>query len=121
LNYLIVTNNPRVSDRFENVLFIEGTYEDVLIRVRDLVHQGHELISHPVGASIRMIFSPYRSVVIGSKNERLNQFHVATIEWSIINYRNLTEGRKIDNINAGDYALIDIKHLEDALNFYKSA
>jgi hypothetical protein len=121
LSYHIVTNNPGVSDKFENVLFTEGTYEDVLIKVRDLVHQGFELISHPVGASIRMIYSPYRSVVIGKKNEKINPYHVETIENSIINYRKLLEGRNIDYVNAEDYALVDIQHLEDALNLHKSA
>lgn len=121
LKYLIVTNNPKVSDKFENILFTEGTYEDVLIKVRDFVHQGFELISHPVGASIRMIFSPYRSIIIGNKSGKINPYHVETIENCILSYRKLTEGRKIDNVNAEDYALIDIKHLEDALNLYRSA
>jgi acetate kinase len=121
LKYLIVTNNLAVIDKFDNILFTEGTYEDVLIRVRDLVHQGFELISHPVGASIRMIFSPYRSIIIGNKNEKINPYHIETIENSIINYRKLTEGRKIDSVNAEDYAVIDIMLLEDALNLCKSA
>jgi len=51
----------------ENVHFIDGSVEQVLIRVRDLVHEGYELITHPLPASLRIMFSPYRSVIIGQK------------------------------------------------------
>ncbi|MBR3718862.1 MAG: GrdX protein, partial [Firmicutes bacterium] len=30
-----------------DVRFVDGTYRDVLIKARDLVHQGHRLLSHP--------------------------------------------------------------------------
>ncbi|WZL71742.1 GrdX family protein [Clostridiaceae bacterium 35-E11] len=120
MSYLIVTNNPKVNETFDNVLFTEETYENVLVRTRNLVHEGFELISHPLAASIRMLFSPYCSVIIGQKNSGINPFHVETIENSIIKYRRLTEQRNIDNINSEDYALIDIKLLENALNLFRS-
>ena len=114
--YLIVTNNPVVIDEFDHVVFATGNFEDVMIKVRDLVHQGFELISHPIGASIRMIYSPYRSVLLGQKQEDVNFYHIEAVENSILNYRKLMSGRKIDSKNAGDYAQIDIELLKSALN-----
>ena len=67
MNYLIVSNNPLVRLDFENMIFVEGSYEDVLIKVRDLVYEGVELISHPLTASMRMLYSPYRSIILGNK------------------------------------------------------
>lgn len=119
MSYLIVTNNVAVKKDFNNVLFIEGTFEDVLVKVRDLVHQGVELISHPIGASIRMLFSPYRSIIVGEKNIEINSYHVETIESSIINYRNVNEGRKKDIRNSDDYALIDVELLKATLKAYE--
>lgn len=119
MNYIIVTNNVAVKKDFDNVLFIEGTFDDVLIKVRDLVHQGVELISHPIGASIRMLFSPYRSIIVGDKYTKINSCHVETIESSIINYRNVNEGRKIDIENAKDYALIDVELLKASIKAFE--
>ena len=119
MKYTIVTNNPAVKKEFNNVLFIDGTYEDVLIKVRDMVHQGVELISHPLGASIRMLFSPYFSIIVGEKKDKFNDYHIETIESSIINYRNVNEGRKTDMKNAHDYALIDAELLKASLKAFE--
>ena len=107
MKYLIVTNNPLVNKESDNVCFVEGSYEDVLIKVRDLVYEGVELVSHPLGASMRILFSPYRSIIVGQKNKEMNLFHVETIENSIINYRKNLKSRKVDWVHADDYALID--------------
>ncbi|MDD4297523.1 MAG: GrdX family protein [Ruminiclostridium sp.] len=112
----IVTNNPLVKDKFSNVDFLEGTFEDVLIKSRDLIHQGYELVSYPLGSSIRMNYSPYRSIIIGIKKNCINFFHVETIENSIMQYRKLMDGRKIDYKNSEDYARIDMELLKAALN-----
>lgn len=101
------------------MFFIEGTFEDVLIKIRDYVHQGVELVSHPLGASIRILFSPYRSVILGEKNNKINAYHIEIIESSIISYRNINAGRKIDYKNAHDYALIDVELLKVSLKSFK--
>lgn len=107
MKYLIVTNNPLLKRKSDNLYFVEGSYEDVLIKVRDLVYEGVELISHPLGASMRMMFSPYRSIILGEKSKEINLFHVETMENSIINYRKNLKARKLDWVHADDYALID--------------
>lgn len=118
-DYQIVTNNPTVKNNYEEVIFIEGGFEDVLFKVRDLVHSGFELINHPLGASIRMFFSPYRSVIIGEKLQKINDIHIETIENSISNYKKHMKVRKPDIVNAEDYALIDIELLKSSLEEFK--
>lgn len=115
----IITNNPIVKDNFDNVLFVEGGFLDVLIKVRDLVYTGHELINHPLGASIRMMFSPYRSIMVGEKTLTNNQYFMETIENSIINYKKHMEVRLVDNDNNEDYATIDKDLLMSAIREYK--
>lgn len=119
LSYQIITNNPTVKSNYKEVIFIDGTFEDVLFKVRDLVHKGYELISHPLGASIRMIFSPYRSIIIGKKSKEINETHIEIIENSILNYKNLTKNRKVDTSNNEDYAFIDSELLKSALDEFK--
>jgi len=119
LSHFIVTNNPEVKNIYDNVIFVNGSFEDVLIKVRDLTHEGVELISHPVGASIRMFYSPYRSIVVGEKKDKINPYHVETIESSITKYRAIMAGRNIDMKNAYDYALIDSELLMASLKTTK--
>lgn len=119
MSYQIITNNPGVKENQKNTYFVEGSFEDVLIKVRDLVHEGHELISHPLGASIRMFFSPYRSVIVGNKIEGIKEAYIETIENSIENYRKNMKEREPDMKNERDYALIDSQLLESALEEFK--
>lgn len=120
MNYIIVTNNPIVKNEYNNAFFVKGTFEDVLIKVRDLVYEGYELVSHPLAASIRMLFSPFRSVIISEKNNKISFYYVETIENSIINYRKHVKMRKTDMKNADDYALIDNELLKSALRELKN-
>lgn len=122
-NLYVVTNNPIFFEsefRTFRTKRVDGSFEDVLLLVRDMVHQGYELISHPLGASIRMMYSPYRSILVGEKTETLNSFFAEVIENSIEMYRKNTEHRIIDHKNEKDYALIDQHLLLEAVKEYES-
>lgn len=116
MGYQIVTNNPKVKSNYEDVIFVEGSFEEVLVKVRDFVHSGYKLINHPLGASLRMLFSPYRSIVIGDQKQPAEVMHIETIENSIENYRKHMEMRRPDIKNSEDYALIDSELLKSSLD-----
>lgn len=115
MSNLIITNNPRVAEKHEHVFFIDGSVEETLVKVRDLVHEGYELISHPLPASLRMMFSPVRSVILGKKLEKMDFLAAEIIEDSVIKYRNHMNFRKVDYVNGEDYKTIDQILLESAL------
>ena len=112
MNYLIVSNNPLAKENIKDMFFVNGSYEDVLIKVRDLVYEGVELVSHPLTASMRMLYSPYRSIILGNKNNKVDPFHMETIENSIIDYRKNLKNRKVDWKNKDDYAFVDYELLK---------
>ncbi len=112
---LIITNNPYVNEKYKNSYFIVGTSKELLTKVRDMIYKGHELISHPLGASLRMMLSPYRSIIITDKVVTLNNFHVEIVSKSIEMYINTIGRRKNDLKNEKDYAAIDLLLLESAL------
>ena len=72
MSYLIVTNNSKCydyyKDRYEVEYNPDWTYLEVLIRVRDLVHTGAQLITHPMAGSLKPNQTPFRSVVLGSES-----------------------------------------------------
>lgn len=112
---LIITNNPAVAESKDNVLFVDGSTEETLIKVRDFVHEGYELISHPLAASLRMMFSPFRSVILGKKSEQVDVLSAEIIEDSIIKYKRHMDFRKRDTANGDDYKMIDLILLEAAI------
>lgn len=124
-DFKIVTNNPLVKDKYSQIIFVDGAFEDVLIKTRDLVHSGHELINHPLGASIRMFFSPYRSIIVGSKTTDIDDEHISIMESSIVSYRKQMANRSPDLDNSQDYAIIDSELLDSAVEemkrFYSQA
>ncbi|MEN3003396.1 GrdX family protein [Dehalobacterium formicoaceticum] len=113
---IIITNNPVVREKFENIFFVDGSVEDTFIKVRDMVHDGYELISHPLAASIRLMYSPYRSVIIGKRLEKVDPLSAQIIEDSIIKYKLHTDHRKKDMTHHDDYQNIDLILLESALS-----
>lgn len=115
MDYQIVTNNPQVRDKYDNVLFVEGSFKDVLIKVRDMIYSGYDLITHPLGASLRMLFSPYRSILIGNNKNNINEYFVTTIESSIETYDKHMEVRCPDTKNEKDYAFIDSELLQSSI------
>jgi len=69
---MLVTNNPLVKEQFQSELeveFIETDLLGVLTYVRDVVHKGHKLLTHPLSGSIKPNESPYKSVLITGNPE----------------------------------------------------
>ena len=65
--YRIVTNNPLVRDclgDWYEIDYREVTFREILVIVRDMVHMGHELYTHPIAGSVKPNETPYKSIVV---------------------------------------------------------
>lgn len=88
---MVVSNNPMVKKELEGtqipLLWVEGDYELVLTKVRDRVHAGHRIISHPLVGSIKPYETPYRTVVISDWADSLHMTSLQTLEqvFSLLN------------------------------------
>jgi hypothetical protein len=49
--------------------FIETDMTGVLVYVRDKIHKGHKLLTHPLSGSIKPNESPYKSVLISGNTK----------------------------------------------------
>ena len=85
------------------------------MKVRDLVYSGNKLVTHPLFASSRMNFSPFRTVIVGSEPEGVSQEECQIAEDSIILYDNLTARRNRQPEHDDDYADMDRRLYEAAL------
>ncbi len=118
---MIITNNDWVlkkyGDKF-NIVYVDGTFKDVLITVRDKLHLGHELLTHPLGGSVKPSETPYKSILISDEKNNINFNSVYMIENAIITYHkfNKEKLKYLDEKRIEDLKLIDLTVLESALN-----
>lgn len=71
-NFEIITNNPLVVEKFgraHDIAYYEISYEEILKKVRDRIHEGHRLLSHPLSGSVKPNETPYKSIIITKGKE----------------------------------------------------
>jgi len=116
LAYIIISNNPEVKEKYKQTYFIDGISRDVLIKVRDLIHKGYELISHPLPASIKTMSSPFRSVILTEeKTSSVDPLQLEVIENSIQKLDRHIKLNGIDSKHSDDYKKLDYLFLKSAL------
>lgn len=111
---IIITNNPMAKDKFAQsytVECIEGNVMEVYKKVRDYVHKGHRVLTHPLMSSIKPNEIPYRTVII-SKNadNTIDDFSLNIIEESISALEKFLRDFSVPNWNERvleDFKLID--------------
>ncbi len=118
---MIITNNDWVLNKYENiydVLYVDGNFKDVLITVRDRLHLGYELLTHPLGGSVKPSETPYKSVIITDNKKNLNINSIYMIENAIITYDKFNKDKLkfITEKIRDDLKLVDLTVLESALN-----
>ena len=117
----IVTNNPAVEQTYRDKFIIDvvsGSYLDVLIRVRDLVHSGAIILTHPLSGSVKPNETPYKSIAL-AKGSTLEQDSLALIENAIVVVRNLLKEeirRMHDPRFEPDFQTIDLTLLSSAIH-----
>ncbi len=78
----LITNNDRVYEKYKNQLtvILLDTYEEVLVKVRDMVYDRHVLLTHPQASSLKPNQTPYRSIVVYPKENEDNTKDIMLIE-----------------------------------------
>lgn len=119
---ILITNNHRVAeifgDRIELHFFPEKTYLNILLYVRDKIHEGHRLMSHPLSGSVKPNETPFKSILISDKKAKLDYDSLVIIEDSIATVNKFNQNKKTpkwtDRI-LDDFMVIDLSLIEGAL------
>lgn len=76
MNPILITNNPMVYRKITNIKVIflkDSSLLEILIKVRDEIHRGAKLLTHPLTGSIKPNESPFKSILISrDENRELN-------------------------------------------------
>ena len=119
MKFVIVTNNPRVRDElgkeFE-VDFADITYREVLCKVRDMIYEGHKLLTHPLSGSVKPNETPYKSILVGKKIGKMDLQDASIIENRIITADKFSvKFPEMPDSVREDFQLIDTTLIKSAL------
>jgi hypothetical protein len=119
----IVTNNPMSKEKFQGkykVEYIDGPAMEVLKTVRNFIHTGHRLLTHPLMGSVKPNETPYRTVCVSiDKLQGLDMQSLEFIENSIITTEKFLRDFKTPTWSEKillDFQLIDSDLIDHAIN-----
>lgn len=118
----IITNNPLVRDvlgEYYKVEYYEGlSYRDILVKVRDLVYSGYELLTHPMAGSVKPNETMFKSIVVGTDMKGVEIEHCNLMMNALITCDKFKPtGIKYSEYHIKDFQLIDYTLLCGALDF----
>lgn len=118
-DYMIITNNPLVPKKLDDtytIAYEDISYEDVLKEVRDRIHEGHRLLSHPLSGSVKPNETPYKSVMISKGKGEIDEGSLKIIENAIQACRKFAfRSDKYKPSVYDDFQLIDWTLLESGI------
>lgn len=122
MNKIIITNNSKVFEKYKNlyeVIYLEnGSCTDVLYKVRDKVHEGCRLLTHPMSGSLKPNQTPYKSVIVEMSGKSADYESVILIENSIETAHKFLKFKKIPNWNEkilNDFKTVDLSLIENVV------
>lgn len=118
-SFIIMTNNELVYSKYKDEFEIEykdESYEELLLRVRDKVHKGAKLLTHPLSGSVKPNETPFKTVYITKAKGDMDMRSLEIIENAIITAKKFPVRFPVmsDKMRE-DFALIDLSLMESAL------
>jgi hypothetical protein len=124
MKFILITNNAMVNERYKDlsirklqkIVFDEKLeFLDVLKMVRDYIHLGHQLLTHPLTGSVKPYETPFKSIAISSEKGEVDMSSVKIIEDSIAttekfmkDYKKIEYSERVyDDFRLVDYTLIE--------------
>lgn len=119
---IVITNNKDVyekyNDKFEFDFDEEYTYKDILERVRAKIHEGYELLTHPLSGSVKPNETPYKSIIMSKEKGSLDYQGLSIIEESIMTFNKFYENKATPDWTERvleDFRVIDFSLIENVI------
>jgi hypothetical protein len=118
-----MTNNSSLHRLISSARLVKGSSWDVLIAVRDAVHRGSRLLTHPLCGNLRPRQQPFRSVLTEENPGGLVDLEsLSLIEEAVLVYRDCQRHPflpdDLPDEARQDYAFIDSELMRESLTQY---
>lgn len=119
---IIITNNSKVYEKYKEkyeIVFLEdGSYVDVLKRMRDELHLGYKLLTHPMAGSLKPNQTPYKTVVAEKKYGKADYESIMLIENSLQAAEKFLKFKQTPKWNEkilNDFKTVDLSFIENVV------
>lgn len=117
---ILVTNNDRAKKLGKGMqaCILLDSYEEVLLKTRDLIHRGYALLTHPQASSLKPNQTPFRSVLLYGERGSMRMEELSLIENALDAFYKWNRGRKVpryDERIENDYKTVDLSMLQNVL------
>lgn len=120
MKFIIITNNPYVTKKFEETYeldYMDISLLQVLIKAREMVHMGHKLLSHPLSGSVKPYETPYKSIMLSQEKDKLDMESLEIMEQSIaVCEKFKMKKRTYQGETLSDFQLIDFTLIDGAVS-----
>ena len=117
--YTLITNNADLADHVTSAEVVDGTPLEVLLRVRNLVHTGSIILTHPLCGNLHPNHQPYRSVLLDVRQGAADLESLTLIESAIRVYEAVPCAAGVSESSLRDYAYIDSELMRESLEQYR--
>jgi hypothetical protein len=94
MKYKLITNNALVHTKYsssensrnlvELIYHPDESFIETLKRVRNMVHEGYSVLTHPLTGSVKPYETPFKSVAVSAKKNGLDMESLSIIEDAIV-------------------------------------
>ena len=123
MSSIIITNNKYVYEKYKDIREVnykeDFTYLQVLEYVRDKIHQGHELLTHPLSGSVKPNETPYKTVMVSKKKGDLDNSGLIIVEEAIATVKKFQTNKPTPNWTESvldDFRVIDLSLIENVID-----
>lgn len=118
MKFIAVTNNLAFKEKYEGefeIWYYDVSLREIFVIVRDKVHIGFEVLTHPMSGSVKPNETPFKTVFISNGKSKVSTDSLALIEGAIMTCDKFG-GRVIDyKDKIEDFQLVDLSLAESAL------
>lgn len=119
---VVITNNKDVyekyNEKFEFVFSEDYSYREILEIVRAKIHEGYELLTHPLSGSVKPNETPFKSIIMSKEKGNLDYQGLNIIEESIMTFDKFYENKKTPNWTERvleDFRVIDFSLIDNVI------
>ena len=121
-----ISNNPSILIQVgpERCIYVDGGVYDVLLCVRDRIHRGSELLTHPLYGNFHPKKHPFRSAIVTDAREGIVSCDSLAMVESALSlccekkYEEV-QAKHLDEKIAADFAMLDYELMKESLERYR--
>jgi len=123
MSSIIITNNPYVNEKYKErfeINFKEDlNYLEILDFLRDRIHEGHQLLTHPLSGSVKPNETPYKTIMISKEKGSLDSQGLMIVEESIATAKKFQSNKPtpewVESV-LDDFRVIDLSLIENVID-----